>query len=113
MIHDLIKRTVRSSMLSDQKKVNEIVSDKKLIVAQKQVKSACSDLEKKFEYYRLSLYTYSLASLMEIMLGGNYKEEYVEHSLKRMLSEWKRKQYTNLHLLGIRVRESFLKRWKI
>lgn len=72
-----IKRTARSSMLSDQKKVNEIVSDKKLIVAQKQVKSACSDLEKKFEYYRLSLYTYSLASLMEIMLGGNYKEEYI------------------------------------
>lgn len=77
MIHDPIKRTARSSMLSDQKKVNEIVYDKKLIVAQKQVKSACSDLEKKFKYYRLSLYTYSLASLMEIMLGGNYKEEYI------------------------------------
>lgn len=72
-----IKRNARSNMLSYQKKVDEIVSDNKLIVAQKQVKSGYSDLQKKFSYYRLSLYTYSLASMMEVMLGGNYQEEYI------------------------------------
>lgn len=72
-----IKRTARSSMLSYQKKVDEIIFSKKFLVSQGQVKSAYSDLEKKFKYYRLSLYTYSLASMMEIMLGGNYKEEYI------------------------------------
>ena len=41
------------------------------------MKSISGDLKKKFEYYRMSLYTYSLASLLEIMLSGNFKEEYV------------------------------------
>ena len=53
------------------------MSSKKLLVAQGQVKSALSELEKRFKYYRLALYTYSLASMMEIMLGGNFKEEYI------------------------------------
>ena len=72
-----IKRTARSNMLNYQKKVAELVSSKKLLVAQGQVKSALTDMEKRFKYYRLSLYTYSLASMMEIMLGGNFKEEYI------------------------------------
>lgn len=72
-----IKRTARSHMLSHQKQITECLSLKKLLVGQEQVKESLSDLEKKFKYYRLSLYTYSLASMMEIMLGGNYKEEYI------------------------------------
>ena len=72
-----IKRTARSNMLTYQKRVAELLSSKKLLVAQGQVKSTLIDLEKRFKYYRLSLYTYSLASMMEIMLGGNFKEEYI------------------------------------
>ena len=72
-----IKRTARSHMLSHQKQITEFLSSKKLLVGQAQVKEALSDLEKKFKYYRLALYTYSLSSMMEIMLGGNYKEEYI------------------------------------
>ena len=54
-----------------------MLSSKKFVVAQKLVKSAYNDLEKRFKYYRLSLYTYSLASMAEIMLGENYGEEYI------------------------------------
>lgn len=72
-----IQRTARKNMLSYEKKVSDIVREKKLIVAHAQVKSALQDLLKKFKYYRLSLYTFSMASLMEVMLGGNFKEEYV------------------------------------
>lgn len=73
-----IQRTARKNMNAYQKKVAEIVEKKKLIVAQANVNHALDDLEKKFKYYRLSLYTFSLASLMEIMLSGNFKEEYIE-----------------------------------
>ena len=66
-----------SHKISHQKQITEFLSSKKLLVGQAQVKDALSDLEKKFKYYRLALYTYSLASMMEIMLGGNYKEEYI------------------------------------
>lgn len=72
-----IQNRARKNMIAYQKKVSEIVSSEHFIVARNTVDSALSDLEKKFKYYRLSLYTFSLASLMEIMLSGNYKEEYI------------------------------------
>lgn len=72
-----IQRTARKNMLSYEKKISDIVRGKKLIVAYAQVKSELQDLLKKFKYYRLSLYTFSMASLMEVMLGGNFNEEYV------------------------------------
>lgn len=73
-----IKRKARSHMLSYQKKVAEVVTAKKLIVAQNQVNLSSSDLEKKFKYYRLALYTFPMASMMEIMLAYNYSEEYID-----------------------------------
>lgn len=72
-----IQRTARKNMNGYQKKVHEVLSSKKLIVAQNQVNSTLKDLQKKFKYYRLSLYTFSMASLIEIMLSGNFKEEYI------------------------------------
>lgn len=73
-----IQRTGRKNMLGYQKKITEIIGKKQLIVAQANVKQVFADLEKKFKYYRLSLYTFSLSSLMEIMLSGNFKEPYIE-----------------------------------
>ncbi|WP_370771555.1 hypothetical protein [[Ruminococcus] torques] len=72
-----IQRTARKNMLSYKKKVAELLDSKKLIVAQAKVKSTLSDLQKKFKYYRLSLYTFSMASVVEIMLSGNFKEVYI------------------------------------
>lgn len=72
-----IQRTARKNMNAYQKKVNEILIARQFIVAQNKVNSTLADLEKNFKYYKLSLYTFSLASLMEIMLGGNLKEEYI------------------------------------
>ncbi len=72
-----IQRTARKNMLSYKKKVAELLDSKKLIVAQAKVKSTLSDLQKKFKYYRLSLYTFSMASVVEIMLSGNFKEAYI------------------------------------
>lgn len=72
-----IRRTARKNMNAYQKKINEILNNKHYIVVQGKVKSVLSDLEKNSQYYRLSLYTFSLASMMEIMLSGNVKEEYI------------------------------------
>lgn len=72
-----IQRTARKNMLSYKKKVAELLDSKKMIVAQAKVKSTLSDLQKKFKYYRLSLYTFSMASLIEIMLSGNFKKAYI------------------------------------
>ncbi len=72
-----IQRTARKNMNAYQKNVSEALKKKKTVVAQKKVKSVFADLEKKFKYYRLSLYAFSLATFIEIMLSGNFKEEYL------------------------------------
>ena len=41
------------------------------------MKQSFASLEKEFKYYRLSLYTFSLSSIMEVMLSGNFKESYI------------------------------------
>lgn len=79
-----IQRTARKNMISFQKNVAEALNSKKLIVAQGQVNNTLKDLQKKFKYYRLSLYTFSLSSLVEIMLSGNFKEENIETSIKEV-----------------------------
>lgn len=72
-----IQNRARKNMIAFQKKVTDIVSSKQFVVTQSKVNAILSDLEKKFRYYRLSLYTYSLGAFMEIMLSGNFKEEYI------------------------------------
>lgn len=61
-----IQRTARKNMNAYQKKISEALSSKKLINPQAKVNSSLKSFEKKFRYYRLSLYTFSLASLLEI-----------------------------------------------
>ncbi len=73
-----IQRAALKNMRSYQKQVSALLKKKQqLLVAQNDVESTYADMQKLFKYYRMALYTYSLASLLEIMLGGNYKEEYI------------------------------------
>ena len=70
-----IQRTARKNMLSYQKKVRDVIKEKKPIVLQNKIKNTLDELMKDFKYYRLSLFTFSMSSLLEIMLSGNFKEE--------------------------------------
>lgn len=72
-----IQRTARKNMNGYQKKISEVLISKKILVVQNQVNSSLKDLQKNFKYYRLSLYTFSMTSMMEIMLSGNFKEEHI------------------------------------
>ena len=73
-----IKRTALKNMKFYRKQVEEAVRNKKLFVAQSNVKEALEDFQKKFQYYQLSLHIYSMASMLEIMLSGNYAEANIE-----------------------------------
>lgn len=70
-----IQRTARKNMLSYQKKVKDVIKEKKLFVLQNKIKTTLDELMKDFKYYRLSLFTFSMSSLIEIMLSGNFKKE--------------------------------------
>lgn len=79
-----IKRTSRKNMISFQKSVSDVLKSKKIVVAQGQVNNTLNELQKKFKYYRLSLYSFSLASLVEIMLSGNFKEENIQAAINEI-----------------------------
>ncbi len=72
-----IQRKALQNIRSYQKQVSALLGKKQLFVAQNNVENTFADMQKKFKYYRMALYTYSLASLLEIMLGGNFREEYI------------------------------------
>lgn len=82
-----IKKTSLKHMCSYRKNIQDAFSKKKIIVDKNKVKSILNDLERKFKYYRMSLYTYSLASLLEIMLSGNFKENYILN-IKKEVEEY-------------------------
>lgn len=72
-----IQRSARKNMNVYQKKASAAIEKKESIPAQRNVNTKLFDLQRIFQYYRLSLYTFSLASLLEILLSGNYKEAYI------------------------------------
>ena len=75
-----IKIRTRRSINSYKKQISNVVSSKQLIVPQSKVKSTYARIEKMFKYYRLSLYSFSLATMLEILLSGNQNSEYISKS---------------------------------
>lgn len=61
--------------ISYQKKVTETLHAKKRFVSRSKVTAILDALLKDFQYYRLSLYIFSMASFIEVMLSGDFKEE--------------------------------------
>ena len=72
-----IKRTAKKNMNFYKKQITDDILKNNVVVINQTMNSLLTELEKKFKYYRLSLYTYSYASYLEIMLLGNYQEDYL------------------------------------
>ena len=72
-----IRRNANKNIKSYNKRIEEVIDSKDFLISQSNVSSALEKLTKDFKYYRLSLFSYSLSSLLEIMLSGNFKEEYI------------------------------------
>ena len=73
-----IQKQARKDMNMYVVEIKTLISSKRLLPDSGKLDSLLTELMKKFKFYRLSLYTFSLASLMEIMLSGNYKEQYIQ-----------------------------------
>lgn len=72
-----IKRTAEKNIDFYRKQISEVLKKKKILTANKSIDSVEKSLEKKFKYYRVSLYNYSLASFLGVMLLGNFQENYI------------------------------------
>ena len=72
-----IKRTARKHMNSYQKQIAETISKRVKLINQLQLNSMIEELLEEFTYYRLSLYAFSMASFLEVLLSGNFQEGYI------------------------------------
>lgn len=72
-----IKRSMEQNIIFYQKQLTDIQGERHTIVGKSTVEMVNGNLQKKLKYYRLSLYIYSLASFLEVMLLGNFQEEYI------------------------------------
>ena len=93
MICDL-QRAARKNMISSQKAVSDALLSKQLLVADSKVNATLKEMLKRFKYYRLSVYIFSLSSLVEIMLSGNFLEENIRISIDEI--EKNSRDYRNL-----------------
>ncbi len=91
MVED-IQRTARKNVISYQKSAQEVVKSKNLFVVNSKVNSTLEELQKKFKYYRLALYTFAMAGFAEIILSKNFNEEYISKTkgeLEKMSLEYR------------------------
>ena len=79
-----IKRTANKNMLFYKKEIKDDLSKDKLFTTNNSMNSIIEDIQKKFRYYRLSLYIYSFSTFMEILLLGNYKNDYLLNKKKEL-----------------------------
>lgn len=72
-----IKRTAKKNINFYKKQITNDILKNNIVITNQIINSLIGELENKFKYYRLSLYIYSYCSLLEILLLGNYNEEYL------------------------------------
>ena len=72
-----IKRTALKNINFYQKQISKNISNNNLFITNKGIDSKQNELEKNFTFYRLSLYIYSFAVFLEIMLLENFQENYL------------------------------------
>ena len=72
-----IKRTGMKNINFYQKQIYENMKKKNIFMTNKTINYNQNELEKNFSYYRLSLYVYSFATFLEIMLLENFQKEYL------------------------------------
>lgn len=82
-----IQRTASKHMISYEDRITKLIDKRKGLLVKSKVDSLLADLQKNFRYYRLSLYTYSMASFMEIMLGEKYTESLISDVKKTLVDE--------------------------
>lgn len=86
-----VKRTANKNMLFYKKQIRDELSKDKLFTTSNGMNSIINEIEKKFKYYRLSLYIYSFSSLMEVIFLGNCQEDFLltkKSDLEKLDSEY-------------------------
>ncbi len=79
-----VKQEAEHNLLFYQKQINELLDKRKVIASRLDVNRGMNKLIEHFADYRLSLYLYSFASFLEIILLENYKKDFLEAIISKI-----------------------------
>lgn len=79
-----IKGVAEHNIIFYRKEIGNVFDKQKLLHINKQTEKLQKDLEKNFRYYQLGVYIYAYASFLEIVLGGNFAKDYLEHMIDKI-----------------------------
>ena len=79
-----IKGKAESSIIFYRKQITNAFANVKRIHAYQDADKLKGKLEHNFKYYQLSCYIYACASFLEVILGNNFSEEYLDHMLGKI-----------------------------
>lgn len=74
-----IKVKAEQNIIFYRKQINGTLKKQKAIHSNRGTDKIKNDLQRAFKYYQISVYLYSYASFLEVMLGDNYTKEYLSH----------------------------------
>ena len=74
-----IKGKAESNIIFYRKQITNAFANVKRIHAYQDADKLKGKLEHNFKYYQLSCYIYAYASFLEVILGNNFSEEYLNH----------------------------------
>ncbi len=90
-----IQRTARKNMAFYKKNIDALIRDNGFSLSQASVETLLNKYEKQFNYFKMTIFVFSVASLLEILLSGNFKEDNVS-IVKNEISE-AGESYLQLH----------------
>ena len=79
-----IKGKAESNIIFYRKQITNAFANVKRIHAYQDADKLKGKLEHDFKYYQLSCYIYAYASFLEVILGNNFSEEYLDHMLGKI-----------------------------
>lgn len=80
-----IKKESEGSMVLYRGQISKKLKKRSALHSDKNVKEILKELQSQFSDYQLALYLYSYASFLQVMLGGNYGDGYLNSVEQRIL----------------------------
>ena len=79
-----IKGKAEHNIIFYRKEITKVLENQKQFSGDRQIDKIQKKLNHNFKYYQLGTYFYAYASFLEVMLGGNFEKEFLEHTEQKM-----------------------------
>lgn len=102
-----IKKEAEASITLYRDQITKKLRKRSLIHSDREVKETLKKLQRQFRDYQLALYLYSYAAFLEVMLLGNFNENYL-NAIEKRISDYAF-QYRELYTNCYNIMESYIK----